>query len=111
MLQLHYFPGNASLTPHMLLEELGVPYELKLVDRTQGAHKRPDYQRLNPNGLIPVLVEVCPEGELGVRRGRQALRVSRRCRADRQRGKSAAGQGATRGSWAAAERGRSPAPW
>ena len=64
MLQLHYFPGNASLTPHMLLEELGVPYELKLVDRTQGAHKRPDYLRLNPNGLIPVLVEVRPEGEL-----------------------------------------------
>jgi glutathione S-transferase len=57
MLQLHYYPGNASLTPHMLLEELGVPYELKLVDRTQSAHKAPDYLRLNPNGLIPVLVE------------------------------------------------------
>ena len=62
MLQLHYFPGNASLTPHMLLEELGVPYELKLVDRTQGAHKRPDYLRLNPNGLIPVLVESSAAG-------------------------------------------------
>ena len=57
MHQLHYFPGNASLTPHMLLEELGVPYELKLVDRTQAAHKAPDYLRLNPNGLIPVLAE------------------------------------------------------
>jgi glutathione S-transferase len=64
MLQLHYFPGNASLMPHMLLEELGVPYELKLVDRTQGAHKRPDYLRLNPNGLIPVLVAPSAEGEL-----------------------------------------------
>ena len=28
MLHLHYYPGNASLTPHMLLEELGVPFEL-----------------------------------------------------------------------------------
>ena len=64
MLQLHYFPGNASLTPHMLLEELGVPYELKLVDRTVGAHKQPDYLRLNPNGLIPVLVEPQPGGDL-----------------------------------------------
>jgi glutathione S-transferase len=56
MLELHYYPGNASLTPHMLLEELGVPYVLKLVDRTRNAHKAPEYLRLNPNGLIPVLI-------------------------------------------------------
>ncbi len=61
MLHLHYFPGNASLTPHMLLEELGVPYELELVDRARGAHKQPDYLRLNPNGLIPVLVQTEPD--------------------------------------------------
>ena len=41
MIQLHYFPGNASLTPHMLLEELGVPFELKLVDRANAATSRP----------------------------------------------------------------------
>lgn len=57
MLQLHYFPGNASMAPHLLLEELGVPYELKLVDRTQQAHKSSEYLKLNPNGLIPVLVD------------------------------------------------------
>lgn len=64
MLQLHHYPGNASLTPHMLLEELGVPYELTLVDRTRGAHKAPNYLRLNPNGLIPVLVEPRIGGDL-----------------------------------------------
>jgi glutathione S-transferase len=57
MLQLHYFPGNASMTPHMLLEELGVAYELILVDRTRQAHKAPQYLKLNPNGLIPVLID------------------------------------------------------
>ena len=57
MLQLHYFPGNASMIPHILLEELGVPFELKLVDRTVNAHKTPAYLKLNPNGLIPVLVD------------------------------------------------------
>ena len=57
MLQLHYYPGNASMAPHLLLEELGAAYELKLVDRTQQAHKSAEYLLLNPNGLIPVLVD------------------------------------------------------
>src|SRR5258706_15496109 len=57
MLQLHHYPSTASMAPHLLLEELGVPYELKLVDRTQQAHKSADYLRLNPNGLIPVLID------------------------------------------------------
>jgi glutathione S-transferase len=55
MIELHYYPGNASMTPHMVLEELGIPFELKYVDRTVGAHKAADYLKLNPNGLIPVL--------------------------------------------------------
>ena len=57
MIQLYYFPGNASLTPHMVLEELGVPFELRLVDRANAAHKSRDYLKLNPNGQIPVLVD------------------------------------------------------
>lgn len=55
MLKLHYYPSNASMTPHILLEELGVPFELVLVDRTRDAHKSTEYLALNPNGLIPVL--------------------------------------------------------
>ena len=57
MLQLHYHPGNASMAPHLLLEELGIPFELKLVDRARQAHKAPEYLKLNPNGLIPVLID------------------------------------------------------
>lgn len=57
MIQRHYHPGNASMTPHIVLEELGVPFELKLVYRARGAHKSAEYLRLNPNGLIPVLVD------------------------------------------------------
>ena len=55
MIALHYFPGNASLIPHILLHELQVPFELRLVDRAQNAQKSPAYLKLNPNGLIPVL--------------------------------------------------------
>jgi glutathione S-transferase len=56
-MQLHYAPGNASMTPHMVLEELGLPFELKRVDREHNAHKSPEYLKLNPNGLIPVLID------------------------------------------------------
>jgi glutathione S-transferase len=55
MLALHYYPGNASMVPHIVLHELQAPFELKLVERTKGAHKSPQYLKLNPNGLIPVL--------------------------------------------------------
>lgn len=57
MLRLYFAPGNASLAPHLLLRELGQPFELVPVDRDRGAHRSPDYLRLNPNGLIPVLVD------------------------------------------------------
>jgi glutathione S-transferase len=57
VIQLHYYPGNASLAVHILLEELGVPFELKRVDRANSAHKSPEYLKLNPNGQIPVLVD------------------------------------------------------
>ncbi|MFT3718890.1 glutathione S-transferase family protein [Pseudorhodoferax sp.] len=57
MLQLYYHPTDASMAPHMVLEELGVPFELVLVDRANQAHKSEAYLRLNPNGLIPVLVD------------------------------------------------------
>ncbi|MDP1646931.1 MAG: glutathione S-transferase family protein [Rubrivivax sp.] len=57
MITLHYHPGNASFTPHVLLHEIGAPFELHLVDRAQREHKSPAYLALNPNGLIPVLVD------------------------------------------------------
>jgi glutathione S-transferase len=50
MYQLYYYPGNANLAPHMVLEEIGADYELILVDRNQNAQKSADYLKLNPNG-------------------------------------------------------------
>jgi len=57
MYKLYYYPGNANLAPHMLLEEIGAPYELVLLDRAKNAHKAPEYMRLNPHGRIPTLVD------------------------------------------------------
>jgi glutathione S-transferase len=53
MYKLYYSPGLASLAPHFVLCEIGVDYELELVDRSSGKHKSPEYLALNPNGRIP----------------------------------------------------------
>ncbi|MDO9071678.1 MAG: glutathione S-transferase family protein [Rubrivivax sp.] len=57
MITLHYLPGAASFAVHCLLREVGVPFTLQLVDRANDGHKSPAYLKLNPNGLIPVLVD------------------------------------------------------
>lgn len=54
---LYYYPGNASLLPHMMLREAGAEFELRLVDRANNAQKSAEYLRLNPNGRIPVLTD------------------------------------------------------
>ena len=57
MYKLFYYPGNANLAPHMLLEEIGAPYELVLLDRDNNAHKSGEYLKMNPSGRIPVLID------------------------------------------------------
>jgi glutathione S-transferase len=57
MIQLYYSPGKANMAPHIILEELAVPYELVLVDTDKNAHRSSDYVKLNPSGRIPVLID------------------------------------------------------
>ncbi|MFT7130003.1 MAG: glutathione S-transferase, partial [Gammaproteobacteria bacterium] len=57
MPKLFYYPKNASLVAHFVLEELEMDFELVLVDRNTNAHKSADYLSLNPMGRIPALVD------------------------------------------------------
>jgi glutathione S-transferase len=57
VLALYYYPGLASLLPHMMLREAGAEFELRYIDREKDAHKNDEYLRLNPNGRIPVLID------------------------------------------------------
>lgn len=57
MYQLYYYPNNASLAPHLVLAEMGLEYELLLVDRKTNAQKSAEYLALNPAGRIPTLVD------------------------------------------------------
>jgi len=56
MYKLYYYPRNASLAPHLVLEDMGVDFELILVDRDNNQQKSLEYLALNPAGRIPTLV-------------------------------------------------------
>jgi glutathione S-transferase len=62
MYTLYYSPGSCSLIVHALLEELGVPFEVKRVDLVAKEHLADEYRKLNPKGKVPALVT--PEGVL-----------------------------------------------
>lgn len=55
-MKLYYSPGACSLSPHIVLEESGLPYEAILAPTK--THKLPDgtdYYTINPLGYVPLL--------------------------------------------------------
>ena len=55
-IQFYYNPMSRGRIVHWMLEEIGAPYEIKLLDFNKGEHKSPDYLKLNPMGKIPAIV-------------------------------------------------------
>ena len=53
---LYYSPGACSLAPHIVLEELGLPYEALRISTAEGQQRTPEYLRINPRGRVPTLV-------------------------------------------------------
>lgn len=55
-MKLFYSPNASSLGIHVLLEEIGKPFELMKVDFTTGAQYKPPYILLNPKAKVPALI-------------------------------------------------------
>jgi glutathione S-transferase len=55
MLTLYYSPGASSVIPHITLEEIGTPYERKLINLAKGEHKGDAYLQINPHGKVPAV--------------------------------------------------------
>lgn len=51
----HYAPQTRAFGTRVLLEELGVPYDLHVMDIRKGQQLRPDYVAINPMGKVPAI--------------------------------------------------------
>ena len=58
MIELYSANTPNGLKVPIALEELGVDYRLIKVNLSHGEQKRPAFLALNPNGRIPVLVDL-----------------------------------------------------
>ena len=55
-MKLFYSPGACSLSPHVVLREAALPFELERVDTRAGRTERDvDYRTVNPKGYVPAL--------------------------------------------------------
>ncbi len=66
MYRLYASPATASQAVHWMLIELGVPFEVEMLDFDDKDQKSEEYLRLNPNGVVPTLiVDGAPVTETG----------------------------------------------
>jgi GST-like protein len=62
-LQLYSLPTPNGVKVSIMLEEIGLPYEVHLVDFNKDDQKTPEFLSLNPNGKIPAIID--PDGPGG----------------------------------------------
>lgn len=56
MTKLYYSPGACSLSPHIVLREAGLPFDLVLAStKTHKLADGTDYYGINPKGYVPLL--------------------------------------------------------
>jgi GST-like protein len=62
-LQLYSLPTPNGVKVSIMLEEIGLPYEVHLVDFNKNDQKTLEFLSLNPNGKIPAIID--PDGPGG----------------------------------------------
>src|SRR5260370_12980940 len=54
-MKLYYMPGACSIGIHVLLEEIGKPYDLQKIDGAKQEQYGPDFVKINPKSKVPTL--------------------------------------------------------
>jgi glutathione S-transferase len=54
---LYHSPASRAFTAYWMLEELGVPFDVRTIDIRKGEQKAPAYLKLNPAGKVPTLTD------------------------------------------------------
>ncbi|MBL6952054.1 MAG: glutathione S-transferase N-terminal domain-containing protein [Alphaproteobacteria bacterium] len=62
-IDLYFWPTPNGWKITIMLEECGLPYEIRLVDLSQRAQFTPAFQEISPNGRMPAIVD--PDGPDG----------------------------------------------
>ena len=55
-MKLYYMPGACSIGIHVLLEEIGKPYDLQKIDGAKQEQYGPDFVKINPKSKVPTLM-------------------------------------------------------
>ena len=55
-MKLYYSPGACSIGIHVLLEEIGKPYEAVPLKFAEGEQYKPEFTGINPKSKVPTLV-------------------------------------------------------
>ncbi|UCH47720.1 MAG: glutathione S-transferase family protein [Betaproteobacteria bacterium] len=63
MIDLYFAPTGNGLRATVALEEAGLPYQIHRLDLYKGEQHSPGFLKINPAGLIPVIVD--PDGPGG----------------------------------------------
>jgi GST-like protein len=57
MIRFYFHPTPNPAKVALLLEELGLPYEVVPVDTSRGEQHTPAFRAINPNGKVPAIVD------------------------------------------------------
>jgi glutathione S-transferase len=55
-MKLYYSPGSCALGVHVLMEEIGAPFELKRINFAEGEQFSDAYRAINPKSKVPALM-------------------------------------------------------
>jgi len=62
MIELYYAGTPNGMKVAIMLEEVGLPYNINIIDIFEGDQLTPGFRKINPNNKIPAIIDTEPSG-------------------------------------------------